>query len=287
MFLYVFLILGCTYPPKAEERPIQRVALVIGNQHYVENELKNPMSDAKGVAKTLRGIGFDVTLALDITLHQLNQALDHIKRKIEPNNTILFIYFAGHGNTLKKGSAEQYLMMTDREQKVLVSIYKFYKFLRDVNARHNIMVIDACRDYQEHYIPMEAKQNQEVLSNYRGNFGGLVVRYEDGVKVNESVVLDNNYPYEFPKSTILSYATDLYQKAKDWSIYSNQHSPYSYALMHYLDDEEIPIEEVFRRVRASLLHETERMQSNSEKTNLEKNIWLVPKRAEVAFAPPI
>ena len=287
IFLYILLFLGCSYSLTIEEKQIKRVALVIGNQHYVDNELENPIYDAEGIAKTLESIGFDVLLKLDITLAELNHALEKFKNKIEPNNTITFIYFAGHGNTLKKGSSEEYLMMTDKRKKVLVSIYKFYDFLTKANARHNIIVIDACRDYQKHYIAMEEKNNREILKNFRGNFRNVNIRYDDGIKKDELVILDNKYSYKLPKSTIVSYATMFHQKAKDWSIHNDKHSPYSYALMHYLDDEEIPIEEVFRRVRSSLLKETNREQSNLEETNLEKNIWLVPKRAEVAVAPAL
>ena len=287
IFLYSLLFLGCRQPFQAEEKQVKRVALVIGNQHYVDNELENPISDAQGIAKTLESIGFDVLLKLDITLAQLNRALERLKKRIEANNTIVFIYFAGHGNTLKKGSSEEYLMMTDKRKKVLVSIYKFYDFLTKANARHNIIVIDACRDYQKHYTAMEEKENREVLKNFRGNFRTVNIRYDDGIQQDELVVLDKEYSYRLPKSTIVSYATMFHQKAKDWSIHNEHHSPYSYALMHYLDDEEIPIEEVFRRVRSSLLKETNREQSNLEETNLEKNIWLVPKRAEIAVAPAL
>jgi hypothetical protein len=287
MFFYVLFLYGCTYPIDIEKKPLKRVALVIGNQHYIGNELKNPINDAKGMAKTLKGIGFEVLLELDVTLHQLNQALKKLETMVEADNSMVFIYFAGHGNTLTKDSAEQYLLMTNQEEKVLVSIYKFYDFLSRVKARYNIMVMDACRDYQEHYIPLEKIANTEALNNYRGNFREVMIRYEGGLKVDENVTLDNKYSYHFPKSTILSYSTDLYQKAKDWSIHSDKHSPYSYALINYLNDEEIPIEEVFKRVRRSLTIETEDKQSNFEHTSLKRNIWLVPKRAEVAIAPPI
>jgi len=282
IFFYVFFILGCSLQPIQEEKPLKRVALIIGNQDYKNNSLQNPVNDAKAIASTLRGIGFDVNLILNSTSKKLNQALSEIKPKIDPDNTILLIYFAGHGNTLKKDSKEQYLMMTDKDKMVLVSIYKFYTFLNDAKARHNIMMIDACRDYKEHYIPIKKGKN-----NFRGNFREVTLRSTDGVKKKKFVTLDNNYTYAFPKSTIVSFSTDLYQKAKDWSYYDAKHSPYSYALMNYLDDEEIPIEEVFRRVRTSVQKETHDEQRNSEETNLEKNIWLVPKRASVAFFPPI
>ena len=278
MFFY-----SCSFQPKIEENKIKRLALVIGNQNYnKDNSLENPINDAKGIANRLEDIGFDVILGLDFTLAELNEALANLKAKIEPDNSMVFIYFAGHGNTLKKNPEETYLMMTDKKEKTLVSIYKLYAFLEDAKARYNIISIDACRDYQKQYIVMEKESNEKTLKNFRGN-----IRFDEGDKADESVVLDNKYSYKMPGSTIVSYATMPYQRAKDWSIYDEEHSPYAYALMKYLDDEEIPIEEVFRRVRVDLLKETGRSQSNLEVVNLEKNIWLVPKRAGISFAPPI
>jgi len=291
MFFSMFLFVGCAIQPSHEEIS-KRVALVIGNKHYVGNELDNPINDAIGMSKSLRKIGFDVTMVFDITLQKLNQTLEGLKSKIEPYNTIVFIYFAGHGNSLQKNSSEQFLMMTDKERPVLVSIFKFYDFLKEVRAKHSIMAIDACRDYQKHYIPMNDIENSKNLKNFRGNFSlekfrAGAIRYDEGIKKDIDVLLDNDYSYKLPNSTLVSYATERNQRAKDWSIYDAKHSPYSYALMKYLLDEEIPIEEVFRRVRVSILKETNRSQSNSEEMKLEKNIWLVPKKAQVALTPPI
>ena len=178
-------------------------------------------------------------------------------------------------------------MMTDKKEVVLVSIFKLYDFLNKAKARHNIVVIDACRDYKEQYVALDEVQNSQKLKNFRGNFRTPSIRSSDGIKKEQLVVLDNNYSYKLPPSTIVSYATMPNQRAKDWSIHDENHSPYAYALIQYLNDEEIPIEEVFRRVRVSLLKETGREQSNLEELNLEKNIWLVPKRANVAFAPAL
>jgi len=292
MFFFMFILMGCTTQPNDVTKVPKRVALVIGNQHYVGNELDNPINDAKGISKSLTKIGFDVTLVFDITLHELNQTLEALKSKIEPHNTIVFIYFAGHGNTLQKNSSEQFLMMTDKERPVLVSIFKFYDFLKEVHAKHSIMAIDACRDYQKHCIALNKIENAKKLKNFRGNFSlsdfrAGTIRYDNGIKKDIEVTLDKDYDYKLPNSTLVSYATERNQRAKDWSIYNPKHSPYSYALIEHLDDEEIPIEEVFRRVRISVLKETNRQQSNSEEMKLEKNIWLVPKKAQVALVPPI
>ncbi|CAA6798855.1 MAG: Unknown protein [uncultured Sulfurovum sp.] len=291
MFLFIIVLTGCYIEPKVQKVPINRVALVIGNQDYRGNTLKNPISDAIGIKETLENIGFDVTLLLDSTLDQLNETLEGLKGNIEANNTLVFIYFAGHGNTLHKNSSEQFLMMTDKDRPTLVSIFKFYDFLKKVKARHSIIALDVCRDYQEHYIVENEKLQNK--NNFRGNFSlegfrGTTIRYDDGVKEDVQVFVEKEkYSYKLPPSTLVSYATERNQRAKDYSLHDDGHGAYTYALMKYLDDEEIPIGEVFRRVRVSILEESNRQQVSSEIMGLEKNIWLVPKKAPIAFSPPI
>ena len=280
IFLYLFLLLGCRHEPTVQTDKIKRIALVIGNQNYRDNRLKNSINDAKGMAMVLESIGFDVLLKVDVTLKELNRSLASLKEKIEPNNTMVFIYFAGHGNTLNRETSEEYLLMTDKEQASLVSIYKFYAFLREVKSRYNIIAIDACRDYRQAYISGNSK-------NFRGNLKSRSMRQGKGVKEKEIALFDNNYAYTMPRSTIVSYAAMHHQIASDFSKYDKNHSSYAYALMKFLDDKEIPIEEVFRRVRVSQLQESNGEQSNLEETNLEKNIWLVPTEATIAFMPPI
>lgn len=282
ILFYVLLLFGCQNKSLDNHKEFKRVALVIGNRDYGDNSLKNPINDALGVQETLEKIGFDVTLETDITLFQFNTILDEFKKKIEPDNSIVFFYFAGHGNTLTQKSSEEYLMMTDKNQKVFVSIYKIYEFLNYAKARHNIVTIDACRDYHQSYVPIEVGMGQTFRGDFRAN-----IRVGEGKIKNELVVYDNNYSDTFPRSTIISYATMHNQMAKDWSKYDSTHSPYTRQLIKYLDDKEIPIEEVFRRIRVALIAETNRLQINLEENSLEKNVWLVPREGQVAFSPPI
>ena len=282
MFFFIFFYVGCVNKAILEEKKVKRIALVIGNQNYEDNELKNSLNDAKGVAETLRRIGFEVLPRYNVTLAELEESLALLKAKIEPNNTMVFIYFAGHGNTLRKNSAEEFLLMTDKEQQKLVSIYKFYDLLREAKARYNIICIDACRDYKEY-----KADEREKVSNFRGNFLTRTMRHGKGRKAIENAFLDNKYSYKLPRSTIVSYAAMHHQRASDGTEYDLPNSPYASALMKYLDDKEIPIEEVFRRVRVSLLKQTNGIQSNLEETNLEKNIWLLPKKTGISFMPPI
>jgi len=296
LFLLLFFLLfwGCSYILPKEKR-LKKIALVIGNENYVSNRLQNPIHDATAIAEVLKRMGFYVLLKENLSLNKFYLALDELKENIEVDNTILFFYFAGHGNTLNKSSSEEYLMMTDRDKKVLISIYKLYDFLNSVKAKHNIVVIDACRDYQENYLPIESHKNRSYISrkrgdkefkNFRGNFRATFVKGEE-TSLPELIIHDDDSIGLFPQSTIISYATMHNQIAKDWSIYDKNHSPYTRALIKYLDDEEIPIEEVFRRVRIELIEETNRQQINLEENSLEKNVWLVPKKVENSLFSPI
>lgn len=285
MFLIVVFVSACQYETAKPSESFNRIALVIGNQHYTNNVLDNPINDAKAVQERLKSIGFEVILQTDVTLTQFYQALEKIREKIKINQSIFFFYFAGHGNTLSKNSTEEYLMMTDKDKKVLVSIYRLYNFLDQVKARHNIVVIDACRNYQSHYLPLPSENNHPYIHlarNFRGNF-----TQARGEKKVEFVVHDDNVSEHFPASTIVSYSTSHNQMARDWSLTDIKHSPYTKQLIKHLGDEEIPIWELFRRVRAELIAETNNTQRNIEESSLEKNVWLVPKESRVAFSPPI
>jgi hypothetical protein len=228
MFAFLFILIGCTKQPHSQNKMLKKVALIIGNQDYVGNKLDNPRNDAIGMKKSLKKIGFEVTLALDSTLVELNRTLEQLESNIEANNTIVFIYFAGHGNTLHENSSEQFLMMTDKEKPVLVSIFKFYDFLKRVEARHSIISLDACRDYQKHYISIGRTREK----NFRGNFSlerfrAGKIRSDDGFKKDVEVFIDKDYDYKLPNSILVSYSTHRNEKAKDWSVHDEKHSPYS------------------------------------------------------------
>src|SRR5439155_6590914 len=78
--------------------PQNRWALVIGNSAYAADvgPLPNPVHDATDMAATLRPLGFEVTLLLDATRQQMEEALVAFRRQLRPGGVGLF-YFAGHG----------------------------------------------------------------------------------------------------------------------------------------------------------------------------------------------
>ena len=85
--------MACSHQSVFKEKAVKCVTLVIGNQDYMDI-LKNPINDAKGMAKVLKSISFEVILRLDVTLAQLDENLAVLRTKNEPNSTMIFIYFS-------------------------------------------------------------------------------------------------------------------------------------------------------------------------------------------------
>lgn len=74
-----------------------RVALVIGNSDYQQFEaLKNPRNDALDISVALRGLGFAVTVEIDVSGAQMDDVLDRFGDAAEAADVVLFFY-AGHG----------------------------------------------------------------------------------------------------------------------------------------------------------------------------------------------
>lgn len=278
MLFFVFIFMACssTKPNSTKLKPLKRVALVIGNKNYtLLKKLENPVNDAYGIQKVLKDMDFDVTLATNLKANEFSQFLAEFQAKID-ENTIVFFYFAGHANTLQRNSSQEYLaMIEDEEALSLVSLYSLYEVLIEAKGRYNIVVIDACRNYEE------SVQNSRIVSR-GGNLREVL--FDKGITLKANIVLDNNYSSDFPPSTVISYATMHNQKAYDKSPTEPNHSPYTKALIEHLDDEEVPIEVVFKRVRKALIKELHGKQINLEESSLEKNIWLQAKKGSVALS---
>ena len=91
LVLFIFF-LGCStdIPVQKSEK---RVALVIGNQNYPTKRLKNPINDAKEIAKVLKRLNFDVIYLTDVSQKRFDLALKEFKSKIDKNTLTFFLLF--------------------------------------------------------------------------------------------------------------------------------------------------------------------------------------------------
>src|SRR5262245_34411888 len=101
---HVLLLVGLLFFGSAQSSVAngkKRVALVIGNAAYVNApRLANPLNDAKAVGEALKGLGFEVRLALDATQQQTLKELDEFAAAL-PGAEAALLYYSGHGLQLE------------------------------------------------------------------------------------------------------------------------------------------------------------------------------------------
>jgi formylglycine-generating enzyme required for sulfatase activity/uncharacterized caspase-like protein len=136
-------------------RADSRVALVVGNGAYQHLPvLKNPPNDARALADSLRGLGFDVDLGVDLPLADMQRKVTAFAKKAQAADVAL-AFFAGHGvqaqDPLGSANPVNYLLPVDADIKEEADL-GFLLTARDILARLQtaggvrILILDACRD---------------------------------------------------------------------------------------------------------------------------------------------
>ena len=214
-------------------------ALVVGISKYLGNgALQNPANDASDFASTLQELGFSVLLQADCTTEEFERSLESFRDNLNSNDVGLF-YFAGHAMQFQ---GENYLNTTDTN------------FYDEISAKHssiplnqvidrmaacsnvvNILILDACRDN-----PFLQAWHRSVES------AGLA-------------------PVHSPEGTLIAYATSPGQKAKDGT---GRNGRYTEALLKHIKTPDVPIEDMFKRVRNTLRLSTGSGQISWEHTSL-------------------
>jgi hypothetical protein len=127
----------------------KRIALVIGNNTYVNAPLKNPVNDANLMESTLKSLGFTVIKKVNANRAQMAQAIAEFWKNLGNYNVALF-FFAGHGVQV---NGVNYIIPVDAslETQDMVSfeaiavndvVGKFEEYPQNTN----IVILDACRN---------------------------------------------------------------------------------------------------------------------------------------------
>jgi uncharacterized caspase-like protein len=128
-----------------------RVALVIGNSAYRHTpRLINPLNDAKDIAAALASLGFDVSEAVDLDKHALDEALRAFAGRSADAGTAL-VFYAGHGLQV---SGQNYLLPIDArlesERDLDFEAVRLDLVLRQLETgragKLSLVFLDACRD---------------------------------------------------------------------------------------------------------------------------------------------
>jgi hypothetical protein len=244
--------------PAALQGPEQRVALVIGNSNYRNApQLPNPGSDAQAMAQFLNSAGFEVIAATDLTQNDMIRVVQDFSAKVSARgpNTVAMIYYAGHGVQL---AGENYLVPVDARISTpsdLVSnsvrLVDVMATLETIPSRMRIVVLDACRN------------NPFPTINDAGR--GLAI-------------------VDAPNGSIVGYSTAPGAEALDGS---GGHSPYTQAFLQVAHEPNLPIEQLFKRVRLAVNHTTDGQQTPWESSSLTSDFYFFGDTAVAATRPPV
>jgi hypothetical protein len=247
-----------TNVPTALRGPEQRVALVIGNSNYVNApDLANPGNDAQSMAKLLNQAGFEVVAATDLTHNDMLKVMQDFSARVAARgqNTVAMVYYAGHGVQL---AGENYLVPVDAKitsPNELVSnsvrLVDVMATLESIPSRLRIVLLDACRN----------NPFKEVNDAGRG----LAI-------------------VDAPNGSIVGYSTAPGTEALDGT---GDHSPYASAFLKLAPEPNVPIEQLFKRVRLEVNNTTDGKQTPWESSSLTSDFTFFGDTAVAANRAPI
>jgi len=241
LLLALALLLCGAAPIQAAPSAERRIALVIGNAAYPAAPLKNPVNDARDMARALRSLGFDVIARENASLAQMEGAVNEFWGKLKKGGAGLF-YFAGHGLQV---NGRNYLVPVDArleaEQDARYKCMDAGLVLgRMENAGNglNIIILDACR-------------NNPFARSWRSADAGLA-------------------KMDAPKGSIIAYATAPDSVAADGE---DKNGLYTEKLLQAMRAPGQPVEQMFKRVRDEVMRATKDKQVPWESTSLRGDFY--------------
>jgi uncharacterized caspase-like protein len=212
----------------------RRVALVIGNGAYTMiRPLNNPAGDAGAMAALLRGIGFDVMEATDLTLSHMRERLAEFGKKADGANLAL-LYYAGQGIAV---NGENYLLAVDAAIKAEADIAP--------NAVNLSAAIDAMSKAETRLVFYDASRDNPYASKAQKNA-------RTPIRATSLVVTRAD------EGSLILYAAAPGQAAEDGP--KGGHSPFTIALLAHITAPGVEIQRATVEVRAEVSEETERRQ---------------------------
>jgi len=219
-----------------------RLALVIGQSAYrTVPELPNAANDAKGMTELLGNAGFTVTSAANLGQNEMRSAISDFAGKVSASgaDTVALVFYAGHGLQI---DGENYLVPVDldpkREADIPLQGVRLNDLLNTLGAlptKARIFMLDACR-------------NNPFPALSGAGHGLAIVDTKAGAP-----------------GSFISYSTSPGAEAEDGSGID---SPYTTAALTVAKQPNIPIEEVFKRIRVAVAQSTDGRQIPWESSSL-------------------
>lgn len=232
-----------------------RLALVIGNAAYKSSPLANPVNDARLMELALKEAGFTVLKAENASIREMRRLVRDFGDRLKTSGGVGLFYFAGHGVQVR---GENFLVSTDsdirNEDEVAddsVNASVVLEKMQTAGNRMNIIILDACRD-------------NPFANKSRSAANGLAT-------------------LSAPSGSLVAYATAPGSVASDGR---GGNGLYTHYLVNAIRQPGLPIEEVFKQVRAAVRRDSSNQQTPWENTALEGQFYFREPVAVAALPPP-
>src|ERR1700737_4193447 len=254
--LLLFPLISASDAASAESR----VALVIGQSAYrAVPPLPNAENDGKRMTELLTNAGFNVTAAPDRSQNDMRQTISDFAAKVAASgpDTVALVFYAGHGLQI---DGENYLVPVDvdpkREADIPLQAVRLNDLMNTLGAlptRMRIYLLDACRN------------NPFPALNGTVGHGLAIVDTKAGAP-----------------GSFISYSTSPGAEAEDGS---GADSPYTTAALTVAKQPNVPIEEVFKRIRIAVAQSTDGRQIPWESSSLTTEFNFFSGGADQPAAP--
>ena len=234
----------------------RRVALVIGNARYKSSPLRNPVNDARLMARTLKGLGFEVIEGEDLSLRAMKRLVWDFGKRLDRGGVGLF-YYAGHGVQV---DGLNYLIPVDAridsEHDVELEAFDVRRVLvemREARNRLNLIFLDACRD-------------NPYSRSFRSASTGLA-------------------QMRAPSGTLISFATGPGEAAADGP---GKHGIFTEELARNITRPGLMVESALKLTRVAVSKRTGGKQIPWDSSSLTGNFYFKPGKTQVQppVAPP-
>ena len=260
ILVFTFLIPQSGYSSRAltKKRRISqsKLALVIGNSNYKVSPLKNPVNDAKDMARVLKRLGFRVIHKSNADQKSMEKAISAFGRILRKRGGVGLFYYAGHGIQV---NGRNYLVPVDAniesESDVRyesVDAGRVLGKMDDAGNDINVIILDACR-------------NNPYAKSFRSADKGLA-------------------RMDAPRGSIVSYSTAPGSVAADGK---GRNGIYTKHLIKYMQKPGLTIEQVMKNVRIAVLNDTNYKQTPWESTSLTGNFYFSGKGYKAPTKPAI
>jgi hypothetical protein len=215
----------------------ERVALLIGNNNYSAQPLRNAVNDARDLAEALKELGFQVIVKENASRKDMVEGIREFGQAIDGASAALFFY-AGHAMQFKD---RNYLIPIDAamgsEEDVTffsVEVGQIFDRMDRARTKFNFLILDACRD-------------NPFAASFKVSSQGLA-------------------QMSSPTGTLIAYATAPGSVAADGF---GRNGIYTKHILQNIRLPDVPVEIMFKRVREAVERETRRLQTPWDSSSLK------------------